>query len=618
MTKLKTKSLELSKAKISEVDGERHIVFVASSSSEDRDYEVIEIGTFRLPLKGGGHIVVSDIPAAGSTDVDIPLLTDHDLFTVAKVIGSVRKATFENGELVFDCGISSRDYAQDVFKLVEEGHLDNSFSISFRDYMQQGDTITDGEIIEVSLVTRGSNPDARVLEVKGLKGEEVENETTEIVEIEKTEAEAPVEAVETKEVEVAETAPETEEAPVEAPKEESEEAEAEAESEESEAEEETPAEEESEKIDEEEIVEEELTNKENEMDEKIAKAEIVEKASQATTSVNKENYLSSKAALKDFTATVIANKGKSAKDVVAAWESNVAAKGITGDDILPTQISNIFFKTWTDSDSLLSTFARVNVMGTSVNAFTGEGEGIRAKGHKKGENKASQVIENIRRDLKIKVVYKMLDLDLQDLIDDNNGELIAFRAEELYRRVANEIVVGAILGDGRSSGTPDNRVFDGSRGLFSIKADLDAASSDDFAGAVASVVANASGDDTYAKIVKTISALNIENGQKAVVVVPKGTLASLLLTQSSTGAYMFPAGTNFGEIFNARIVELPEMTADDYEVIAYVEGQYALIGGEDMVRTSYDLNTNTDKMLVERAVAGSLFGNKVAAGYAAA
>ena len=167
----KIKSLTLTKSKLADIDGEHRVTFVASSANEDRDYEKVDISSFRLPLKGGGHIVVRDLPATGSDEVDIPLLLDHDLYAVEKVIGSVRKAYYVDGELVFEAGISSRPLAQEMFTLLNEGHLDNAFSIQYRDYTHDSATNTDinGEIIEVSLVTRGSNMDARVLAVKSLK-----------------------------------------------------------------------------------------------------------------------------------------------------------------------------------------------------------------------------------------------------------------------------------------------------------------------------------------------------------------------------------------------------------------------------------------------------------------
>ena len=178
MEKDKLKSLSLTKTKTAEIEGEHTITFVASSANEDRDFERLDIGTFRLPVKGGGTIRVAELPPEGASNVDIPLLTDHDLWSVDKVIGSVRNAKFVNGELVFEAGISSIPRAQELFKLVSEGHLDNAFSIQYRDYKVNPETQvqTDGEIIEVSLVTRGANQDARVLAVKSVKGTDVETE----------------------------------------------------------------------------------------------------------------------------------------------------------------------------------------------------------------------------------------------------------------------------------------------------------------------------------------------------------------------------------------------------------------------------------------------------------
>ena len=68
--KEKIKSLSLTKAKISEAEyegrNERRVTFVASTANEDRDYEVVQIDSFRLPLKGGGHIVVNELPITGA------------------------------------------------------------------------------------------------------------------------------------------------------------------------------------------------------------------------------------------------------------------------------------------------------------------------------------------------------------------------------------------------------------------------------------------------------------------------------------------------------------------------------------------------------------------------
>lgn len=582
----KLKSLTLTKSKIAEVEGEHRVTFIASTATEDRDYEHVQISTFRLPLKGGGHIVVSNLPAEGADNVDVPLLTDHDLYSVDKVIGSVRRAYWDGTSLIFEAGISSRDYAQDVFKLLSEGHLDNAFSIQYRDYQHDQTTNSDynGEIVEVSLVTRGSNMDAHVLAVKGLKEEAVEEKTTTDEPI----VESPVEAVE---------------APAEEPK-----VEEETKAEDVEVVDITPDEPAEAEAEPETTNTNEKEEPEMETPNNIAKT-LVKEATQAKSAAPAEDYLKTKGAVADFAKTIVENGKLAAK----AWMNHLASKGIAGDAILPSEIENIFFKAWEDNPGVLSTFGNVRLTSGALNAFTTES---RALGHKKGEAKANQTITNIRRDIKAKIIYKKLPIDLQDLIDDTTGELLRFRVQELADRVANEIVVSAILGDGRSEGTPDYRTFDGTRGLFSIAADLAGSSSaGSYASAVATSIANVETDDLYAKIVKTINAVK---GDRKVVILPQGSLASLLLTKLDNGNYMFPAGVNFEQVFGARIFELPEMVGAGYDVIAYADGAYKLFGTGDMVRTDFDLTYNQDIMLVERAVAGSLAGNKVAAGYVAA
>ena len=621
----KLKSLTLTKSKLADIDGEHRVTFIASSPNEDRDYEKVDIKSFRLPLKGGGHIIVQDLPMEGSVDIDVPLLLDHDLYAVEKVIGSVRKAYYVDGNLVFEAGISSRPLAQEMFTLLNEGHLDNAFSIQYRDFIHDTQTNTDlgGEIIEVSLVTRGSNMDASVLAVKSLKekGEQVENNEAvpeviddkeakdEVVEetIEETKVEDEVVETETKEEEVV-----TEEAEPET-------------TEEAEPEEESESEEEVVETEPETEVEENINEeKEENAMETVAKSLVVEKANQVKTA--SADYLKSKSAMNDFRDLIIKMKGQSSSDIMNAWANQIKEKGISGDAILPSQIENIFFKTWYDETSPLSTFRTIRTAAGAMNAFTGEGEGIRAKGHKKGEAKADQEIENLRRDLKAKIIYKKLPIDLQDLIDDQTGELTAFRAQELAERVLGEIVRGAIVGDGRSAGTPDYRVFDGTRGLFSMAADLntaatplgdEATSAQKYAHAVATVVENSNDDNLYDKIVKALAQVR-DKGYGKCVALPEGAISQLKLLKGQDGHYIFQPGASVEDGIEARVFEVEAVDGSGYDVIAWANQGYGIYASDEMVRTAFDTTYNQDIMLVERSVAGSLYGHKVCAGYPSA
>ena len=117
MTEVKKKVVSVGKISTKSVDGERRITFVASSNNEDRHYETVDVGSLRLPLKGGGDMLVSSIPEGGVSDViDIPLMLNHS-GDVRDVIGSVRNAQYVNGELIFECGVSSIEIAQTMLTL---------------------------------------------------------------------------------------------------------------------------------------------------------------------------------------------------------------------------------------------------------------------------------------------------------------------------------------------------------------------------------------------------------------------------------------------------------------------------------------------------------------------
>ena len=341
---------------------------------------------------------------------------------------------------------------------------------------------------------------------------------------------------------------------------------------------------------------------------------------------NGKVYLDSKQALADFSRSIVNNHRRGADAVMADFARTTRKYGLNG-DVLPTAIQQIFFKTWTDSDSILSTFRNANTRQLDLYAFTDgsdNGEGIRAKGHKKGEVKQDQDVDIISRTVRVKGIYKKLPIDLQDLIDDTTGELTRFRAEELAGRVANEIALGAILGDGRSTGSPDLRVFDGTRGLYSMAADIKASATpttNKFQAAVATELTAETGESLWESCVRALGA--IRTAGRKVLILPFGAVTQILLAKNTSGTPLFYPGTGIDQIFpNTRVFEMDEMVGADYLAIAYAEGAYTLIGEPNArVYTDFDITTNRDVMEVVRYVGGSLGSSnarKIAAGIKAA
>lgn len=585
---IKSKAVEFDGAiKAVESDGERRITFVASSNHTDRHHEQVDVKTLRLPLKGGGFITAGAISPEGIEGVDVPLMLNHSA-DVSDVIGSVRKAYFTNGELVFEAGISSLDKAQEILTLIEEGHLSNAFSITMIDFDYEDATIYNAEVIEVSVVYRGSNKEARLLAVKSVEDAEAEEAEEQAPESEKT-AEEPAEAVAEKD------------APIEEP-EQAEEAEAIAEAEEV-VESTEPKAEEAEA----ETTSEESTNNEEttQMNDEIAKEAIVTPAVEKAVS---GDYLKSKQALIDFKNIVLKFHRGSNEQIIKAWEENLKSKAVAGDAFLPTRIEQIMFKTWIDNPGILGTFRQLGVRAGAVYAMVASANGT-AKGHAKGAEKVEQTVEAIRRDIKALCIYKKLSIDLQDLFDDETGELLAFRVEELAGRVANAIAVGAIIGAGSSN----SEYLKSGRGLYPMTADINETDDDNFGYHVATKIANVTTDTILDKAIKTLGAVK---GESKVLIVPEGFRTAVALLKNAQGFYLVGDAESF---LNATIFEMPELTGSGFDMIAYARGSYVLAGeASASVRTDFDLTHNQDVMLVERYVAGSATGYKTVAGYASA
>lgn len=581
MADTKSKAIEFNGAiKAVEAEGERRITFVASSEHTDRHYEKVDVKTLRLPLKGGGFITAGAISPEGIEGVDVPLMLNHSA-DVKDVIGSVRKAYFTNGELIFEAGISSLEKAQDVLTLIEEGHLSNAFSITMIDFDYEQDTIYNAEVIEVSVVYRGSNKEARLLAVKSIdEAEKAEDGET-------TEATEPVEEpTEEKVEEPTEPVEEAEETVEEAEKVEE------------------ATEQEAEKAEAEETSEDNNNNEEQTQMNEIAKEVVVAPAVEAKAVAT--DYLKSKSALADFKNIVLKHQRGSNEEIMKAWTENLKEKAISGDAILPSRIEQIFFKTWIDNPGILGTFRQLGVKAGAVYAMVATSND-KAKGHVKGAEKVDQAVKAIRRDLKALCIYKKLPIDLQDLYDDETGELLAFRVEELAGRVAHQIAVGAIVGDST------NKTIDNGRGLFSMVSDLNETSANNFGYWTATSIANVASDTILDKAIKTLGKVKTVNGERKVLIADEDFRTNVALLKNAQGFYLV---NDIEEFLNADVFELAEITGSGYDMIGYARGSYVLAGEASAnIRTDFDLSHNVDVMLVERYVAGSSTGYKTVAGY---
>ncbi len=275
----------------------------------------------------------------------------------------------------------------------------------------------------------------------------------------------------------------------------------------------------------------------------------------------------------------------------------------------PLNIEKMFTDALEKSDGIISYFRRANVRGLTNNVLNGASdEGGRAKGFKKGDNKADQSLQNTIRTVYCKMVYKKLSLDALEVYE--NPELVQFRAQELVDAIILEIERAAIAGDGRTAPTgtdPDYRMFDGTnRGFFSIKADATAASG--YGTYVASTYAAQAGENLYDAVVSARGRL-MAGGEQILIADP--TLISAAFKAKVGSNYLIAPGASIENTFRVARVFAPQWLNGTGEAYLLARNAYTMIGeGNVRSRADFDTTTNQDILLDETPRGGSLTAYK--------
>ena len=328
---------------------------------------------------------------------------------------------------------------------------------------------------------------------------------------------------------------------------------------------------------------------------------IKDRAVKQEKAVAKADWLHGEAGHKAF-ADTLKKAGRMGATFDAMWREE-ASKHMNLDGITglpnPAPVEQYFINAIEKGNGIINHFQFINAKSFRIHLLSSES---RAQGHKKGDQKANQSVADTTRDLLVKMVYKRLDLDATELYE--NPWLIDFRSQELVDSIVAEIERAAIVGDGRTapSGTgADYRMFDGTRGFYSVLADATAqsgigtnlASSYTFEGNLYDGVVGARGE------IKT-------EGRQFIVA--KSSVITSLLQAKANGAYLVAPGTSIEALLNVDRVYTPQWM-DDQSVDAFliVNNAYKH-GGEQGIRarTEFDTSNNTDILLDETPRFGSL------------
>jgi hypothetical protein len=321
----------------------------------------------------------------------------------------------------------------------------------------------------------------------------------------------------------------------------------------------------------------------------------------------KYDWLHSEAGHKAF-ADTLKRVGRLGARFDAEW-ANVASKHMSLDGISglpnPAPVDQYFVDALENSDGIISRFEFITAKSFRIHVLESDS---RALGHKKGDTKANQSVTDTTRDCLVKMVYKRLDLDATELYE--NPWLIDFRSRELVDQIVRELERAAIIGDGRTApaGTdPDYRLFDGTRGLYSILADATAASG--IGTKLASSVSVAG--NLYDGVVAAKGEIKTEGGQYLVC---KGSYITALRTAKTANGYLIQPGARIEDILGVERVYTPTwMDGASVDAILVVNRAYKHGGERNIrVRADFDTSTNTDILLDETPRWGSLGEKKSA------
>lgn len=328
---------------------------------------------------------------------------------------------------------------------------------------------------------------------------------------------------------------------------------------------------------------------------------IKDKAVKQEAPVAKADWLHSAEGHKAF-ADTLKKAGRMGATFDAMWRAE-ASKHMNLDGVAglpnPAPVEEYFVNALNKGDGIINHFQFINAKSFRVHVLTSDS---RAAGHRKGDTKANQSVTDTTRDLLVKMVYKRLDLDATELYE--NPWLIDFRSQELVDAIVNEIERAAIVGDGRTapSGTgADYRMFDGTRGFYSVLADATAASG------IGTNLASSfnGGANLYEGVVNAKGLIRTEGRQ---FLVAKSSAVTNLKLQKTANGYFVNPGASVEDVLDVERVYTPTwMDNQTVDAILVVNNAYKH-GGESniRVRSEFDTSNNTDILLDETPRFGSL------------
>lgn len=259
-------------------------------------------------------------------------------------------------------------------------------------------------------------------------------------------------------------------------------------------------------------------------------------------------------------------------------------------------------------------FARIKSLHADITA-----EDARALGYIKGNLKKEEFFTLIKRTTDPQTVYKKQKMDRDDIIDITGFDVVAWIRAEMKEMLNEEIARAALLGDGRSTSSPDKiseshiRPIASDADLYSVKVP---------------VAATANTTLAEAFIESAIRARkNYKGSGNPVLYTTEDMLTEMLLLKDGIGHYLYPTVDALSTALRVRkIVAVPVMenatvpitTTTGSSSTTSSQTLYGVIvnlndytigtdrGGQITAFDDFDIDLNQEKYLIETRLSGAL------------
>lgn len=322
---------------------------------------------------------------------------------------------------------------------------------------------------------------------------------------------------------------------------------------------------------------------------------------------NKEmNYLETKNSVKDFASAI--RNAKTADEFKANWKEYLVANDVNPDSItieagsedafLPAAVKGMINDLWDRNSDWLRdlNFTGAKRFYVRHNTSEQDAETSRAKGWKKGTEKARQDLTLAAKLLEGQFIYKIVEIDLKTKFDSDEA-LINYVLGELVDQILYEIKRAILVGDGRQDSDP-------------YKIDSVEALAKDTTDAY-TVVTTASSSFLVDDMRVMVDSINNPNNKSVYVFMSKADLRTLARVQASdTSTPVYMSTEQVAEQIGATKIFTTDLLGSDYKAVAFIPSEYYCVGAPNpltpMLYTWHEGYKNLDVYRQETVFGGGI------------